>query len=1017
MRSGRSRFMGGGVTAIGFALLTVAMALVASLVQVAATWPLRDGTAASPDPQPGSGVPASRGYSGPAPAAAFRLQHGSRRDSLHATAFVENRGQADGRAAFYLRSGDTTVWVTPGGIVLDLLRAKPSGISDPESWGAHSAPRDPADRKRPEWKRLVVSQRLVGAKPNPEIVGLKPHAATFNYLLGADPAKWRTRLRGFAEVLYRDAWEGVDIRLYGRQGDLKQDFVLRPFADPASIRIAYGGTGRLRVGRDGSLRIPTAFGELRETAPRAYQEIGGRQVDAPVRFRLVSPTEYTFELGSYRRDRPLVIDPTLVFSSYLGGSGDEYGDDIAVDETGHVYLIGHTASLDFPTTPGAFQVVEGDGGSWSDTYVAKLNPSGTDLVYSTYLGGNGRDEPGFGGGGGLAVDAAGNAYVAGGTFSSDFPTTAGAFQPAPAGGLWDGYVVKLNPSGSELLYSSYLGGSADHDFSTDVAVDSSGSAYVTGETRSADFPTVSPLQSAYGGGFNDAFVAKVDPTGSALAYSTFLGGSGGDAGFAGGLTNVDVDTSGNAYVSGSTESPDFPTTPGVFQRELRDADGFVAKLDSAGALLHSTFLGGSSADQVFDVAVDGGGNAYVGGRTFSFDFPTTPGAYQARCGPAFVTKLNASASAPVYSTCLGPSIDGGEAVTAIALDANGAAHLTGVTASPDFPTTSGAVQPNLAGSSDAFVTKLNVSGSALDHSSYLGGSSQDVASGIAVDAAGDVVSATGYTFSPDFPTTAGALQPGLRGTLDAFVSRMRLGPVAPGGGGGGGGGTPGGGGGGTPGGGGDGAVGGAAGGGGGGAIGGAAGGGGGASQAPPPPKVGKTFNAETVSGVVTFKCGSRPERPLEEAEQLPIGCRIDARRGKVRITSAAGNGNTQSGVFSGGVFTVNQETGPKPVTELRLVGKLENCPAPGRASSAARLQAKPGRRLWGKGKGAFRTRGRRSAATVTGTTWLVEDRCDGSTLTKVIRGRVKVRDFVRDITITLTSGQSYVARPRSRGRR
>jgi len=462
--------------------------------------------------------------------------------------------------------------------------------------------------------------------------------------------------------------------------------------------------------------------------------------------------ELGFEVGAYDASLPLVIDPTLVYSTYLGGSGFDYGSGIAVDSAGNAYVTGQTYSTDFPTA-NPFQAARVGG---PDAFVAKLNAAGSALVYSTYLGGNGDDY-----GRGIAVDAAGNAYVTGETGSTNFPT-ANPLQASNAGGNYDAFVAKLNAAGSALVYSTYLGGS-DYDYGYGIAVDAAGNAYVTGETFSTNFPTANPLQASNAGGPN-AFVAKLNAAGSALVYCTYLGGSGGDSG-----QGIAVDAAGNAYVTGETGS-NFPTANPFQASNAGGPDAFVARLNATGsALVYSTYLGGNGNDHGSAIAVDAAGNAYVTGETFSTNFPTANPlrASNAGGGDVFVAKLNAAGSALVYCTYLGGSSwDYG---TGIAVDAAGNAYVTGLTGSTNFPTANPLQAANAGGNYDAFVAKLNAAGSALVYSTYLGGSDTDFGYGIAVDAAGNAY-VTGETYSRNFPT-ANAFQ-NSNSYSDAFIAKL-----------------------------------------------------------------------------------------------------------------------------------------------------------------------------------------------------------------------------------------------------
>jgi Beta-propeller repeat len=416
-------------------------------------------------------------------------------------------------------------------------------------------------------------------------------------------------------------------------------------------------------------------------------------------------------------------------------------------------VTGYTNSTNFPTS----NPLQPTNHSFYNAFVAAIDPTGATLLYSTYLGGSGGDF-----GYGIAVDSADNAYVTGQTSSTDFPTSS-PLQPTNHGG-WDAFVAALDPTGATLLYSTYLGGSGD-DHGQGIAVDNVGNAYVTGVTNSTDFPTANPLQPTYGGGFYDAFVAAIDPTGATLLYSTYLGGSSGDSG-----QGIAVDSFGDAYVTGHTLSTDFPTSNPLQPTNHGDYDAFVAALDPTGAtLLYSTYLGGSSGDSGQGIAVDSFGDAYVTGHTFSTNFPTSNPLQPTNHGntDAFVAALDPTGQTLLYSTYLGgSSYDEGYG---IAVDSAGNAYVTGYTLSTDFPT-SNPLQPTNHGSDDAFVAAIDATGATLLYSSYLGGGSDDIGRGIAVDSAGNAY-VTGYTQSTDFPTS-NPLQPTNHGIYDAFVAKI-----------------------------------------------------------------------------------------------------------------------------------------------------------------------------------------------------------------------------------------------------
>ncbi len=707
--------------------------------------------------------------------------------------FEANQGQTHKDVRFLSRGSGYSLYLTAGEALLVLSTPNPDAKRD-----RRTTPAQPDTKV--QMKTAALRMSLVGAARKPVVSGLDELPGKANYFIGKDPAKWRTNVPTYAKVYYQNVYPGIDLLYYGNQRQLEHDFVVAPGADPKKIVLGFRGMDKLEIDTQGDLVLHTAQGDIRQKRPVVYQEIDGVRHEIDGGYVRKSANRVGFKVAAYDRSQPLVIDPILAYSTYLGGSreepfsvtgnGDDLGRGIAVDTAGNAYVTGYTGSHHFPTTAGAFQPTFG-GGQY-DAFVTKLDPTGSALVYSTYLGGNGGIY-----GIGIAVDAAGNAYVTGAA-SADFPTTPGAFQTAFAGGFGlDAFVTKLNPTGSALVYSTYLGGSGS-DSSRGIAVDADGNAYVTGYAGPGFPTTPAAFQPAYGGGNEgDAFVAKLNPAGSALVYSTFLGGSSGES-----ANGIAVDADGNAYVTGSTNSTNFPTTAGAFQPRLNQglcraysgqvpcSDVFVTKLDATGsAMIYSTYLGGTLGEGSSGIAVDASGNAYVAGVTDSTNFPTTAGAFQPRISDrstcfdpytggyvpcayndAFVTKLDPTGSALVYSTYLG---DNSSSVGGIAVDAAGNAYVTGSTSSPNFPTTPGTLQSTLRVAPDAFVTKLHPSGSALVYSTYLGGGNYDGGSGIAVDAAGSAY-VTGYT-NGDFPTTAGAFQTAHSaptGSPDAFVAKI-----------------------------------------------------------------------------------------------------------------------------------------------------------------------------------------------------------------------------------------------------
>ena len=760
--------------------------------------------------------------------------------------FEANQGQVRGPAQFLSRGLGYMLLLTGDEAVLNL--EKSAVVSGRSSVGTRQKPgvrtQEPEGNtgqgttgNGPRTTDSVLRMKLIGANAGAAVTGMEELPGKSNYFIGNDPNKWRTNVPNYAKVRYQNVYPGVDLVYYGTQGgQLEYDFVVAPGGDAHSIGLSFQGAGKIRVDkRTGDLVLALAGNELRFRKPVVYQPTSGSALPSDRhaingRFVLTGRNQIGFQVAAYDRRAPLIIDPVLIYSTYLGGARFNLGIRVAVDASGGAYVAGTTNSSDFPMTAGVFNSLLHSGGTCTapnnvsfpcpDAFVTKLDPTGTTLVYSTYLGGSQAD-----GATGISVDSSGNAYVTGATGSTDFPTTGGAFQKSATAGRAHAFATKLNATGSALIYSTYLGGSRD-DGSTISALGSGDHLYVAGLTTSLDFPTTpGAFQKAHSAGScgnpsnprpcADGFIAKLNGEGSGLIYSTYLGGSN-----EGAVLGLAVDSAGSAYATGATLATDFPTakalqgsvstaTCGPPQTPRPCFHAFVSKLDYAGTELeYSTYLAGNGGDgSGFGIAVDATGAAYVTGATNSTSFPTSAGAAQTTfgggscgnsshlfdCPDAFVAKLNRTGSTLAYSTYLGgSSFDFG---MAIAVDHAGNAYVVGGTDSLDFPTTdpiqvfkggSCSVGPTYYRSLDAqgfsfdcpnaFLTKINPKGSALLFSTYLGGGSGDVAFGVAVDASGGTYVA-GSTLSSTFPT-ANPFQPSMTGYADAFISKFGSPPTA-----------------------------------------------------------------------------------------------------------------------------------------------------------------------------------------------------------------------------------------------
>jgi Beta-propeller repeat len=580
--------------------------------------------------------------------------------------FIANAGQTDPNVKFQVKGAGHSIYFTPNEI----------------TFTAFQKPTEPGNAPTTS---ATVRSSLANSNPNPTISGLEKLPGFANFILGEDSSQWHTDVPTFNGVVYQNVYQGIDRIFKGTEGQLKSEFLVAPFADPSQIKMNYSGVNNIRLRDDGALILETPLGELIDNAPIVYQDINGQRVNVPAAYNLLGNNQVNFSLGEFDRTQPLVIDPVLAYSTYLGGSGYDAANRMTVDSTGAAYIIGTTNNTNFTTTPGAYQTTPA---GQADFLVTKINPEGTALVYSTYIGGTG-NEYGFG----IALDSQGNAYLTG-QVDPGYPTTLGSFQPTIPS--YNTGVTKLNATGNALVYSTFLGGSGN-SLGNGIAVDSSGNVYVTGLAGDG-FPTIpNESQPAYGGGI-DAFVTKVNPTGSGLVYSTYFGGSAREDAQA-----IALDNNGNAYITGITYSTNFPAYPistipqlaSVFQRTIGGGqyDAFVTKFDINGETAYATYLGGNGNEKGTDIAVDSAGNAYVAGITTSTNFPTASPIQALKAGAgndtlsgddAFVSKVSPSGTDLIYSTYLGGS--GNDNGNRITVDSANNVYVTGETTSTNFPT-------------------------------------------------------------------------------------------------------------------------------------------------------------------------------------------------------------------------------------------------------------------------------------------------------------------------------------------
>lgn len=603
----------------------------------------------------------------------------------------------------------------------------------------------------------VAKMRLIGGDAEARPTGMDPVRGVSNYFFGSDRNQWRTGVPHYGKVRYAGIYPEIDLVFYGSKDELEYDFVVSPGADPQAIRLQFEGAGELRINDRGDLTLGGTAARMVHRRPVIYQvdqEGTRRTVDG--RYRLSDDNVVSFELDSYDTTLPLVVDPLVEFATLFGGSGLDIAVAIDIDGEGNLYLAGGTDSMDLAVGDSFQTELRGR----SDLFVAKLNPSGDELIYATYFGGS---EVEFGD---LAVDVKGNAYLTGGTASSDFPTL-NALAPNFSGGGLDAFVAKLNPSGTALIYSTYLGGSMSENKGGlgRIAVDSEGAAYVTGITDSTDFPTAQALQPTYAGGAYDAFVTKISPDGSALVYSTYLGGNGVESEYS--SNAIAVDAAGNAYVAGTTDSEDFPTANPLQATKRGAYDAFVTKISPDGSTLaYSTYIGREAGGVAAnDIAVDADGATYIVGYTTAFSPDSEfPGGEFPRFPPpglpfdGFVSKLSVDGSTIVYSEYLASSED--DFAERIAVDMGGNVW-TGVSTGTEFPTTTDAAYRN----GWYVLAKLNPEGEVV-YATYFP-SIADIVPGDIGEAY--LAGSTNGTIAP--LATPGAFQTELLG-MDAYIAKI-----------------------------------------------------------------------------------------------------------------------------------------------------------------------------------------------------------------------------------------------------
>lgn len=669
--------------------------------------------------------------------------------------FTANNGQWDNQIKFRANSGGAILWFSSDGAYSQFNRV----IEPEQNIDEHLMPDQERELKNIE--TMMIKTSFVGSNQNARVVGLDEIEYKCNYFLGNDPTNWQIDVPNYQAVIYKGIYEGIDLKYYGNDRQMEYDLIIAPGADYRKIEIEYEGAESISVNKEGQLVVKTKWNEVIEKRPIIYQENDNKRIPIYGEYKITDNNKFSFELDDYDISLPVVIDPVLEYSTYLGGSDLEIGLGIEVDASGMAYVVGWTSSVDFPTLNQYQDTLNNS----PDVFVTKMNSSGNGLIYSTYLGGSNNDY-----GISIALDSSGSVYITGQTESDDFPTV-NSYQSVHKYDR-DAFVVKLNNSGNDLIYSTYLGDNG-YDVGRDIAVDNSGAAYITGRTSSSYFPTLNAYHDMKWGEW-DAFVTKLNSSGNSLIYSTYLGGSEVyNNYFPEYAEGIIVDDLGFAYVTGRTNASNFPLVNPLQSSMMGVEDAFVSKLNSTGdSLVFSTYLGGDGADFGYDLGIDKSGSVYVTGYTESSDFPVKNPYNESLQGSrdAFVSKISSAGDSLIYSTYFG----GGDIddATDIEVDKYGLAYIVGTTSSLDLPTLD-YYQDVLRGVDDAFVAKLNNLGNGLVYSTYIGGDSTEIGYNLAIDAIGSVF-ITGNTHSDNFPTL-NPVQDTLSGSFDAIVLKFQKG--------------------------------------------------------------------------------------------------------------------------------------------------------------------------------------------------------------------------------------------------
>lgn len=674
--------------------------------------------------------------------------------------FVENQGQVNKLVEYFVSIPQGAVYFTSHGMTYKFFK--------------------PQDSKK-SVQVNSIKMNFLGANKRPKITGMEKSGTLMNYFLGDDPQKWVSGAPSFSGIYYQELYPQIDLKVYGQEGRFKQEYLVKTGGSIDDIRLQYQGVEKIQVNEKGQLEIFSPYGVIREDAPFSYQVIDGQRVTVDTKFCLDKDNTIGFLVDEYRKDLDLIIDPILLYSTFLGGKKGDWAYEVFYDKYGNAYVTGDTYSNDFPLTAGAIDKTIDTRG---DAFIAKLDAKGENLLFSTLLGGTGWDA-----GEGIKVDSLGRIYVAGITQARNFPITQKAYDKTFNGGDEDIFVAILAPDGDKLLYSTYVGGNGDDDSNELVIYEANNKEtsqadsaakfaeiIVLGETYSKNFPIKKGAYDTTHNGDDDSVIFSLNAKGK-LAWSTYLGGSNEED-----SKWIEIDEKKNIYVAGYTESKDFPTSEFAYDKTYNgEEDTFVAKLNPTGSkLLYSTYFGGSGDDRAEGLGLDPDGNIVVAGATKSNNMPTTQNAfsksYNGGGKDGFVVKFDPMLESLIFSTYFGGR--GADDIEEMCLDAAGRIYLSGDGDSINFPITKDAYQKNLRGGEDFFLSLLSADGTELIYSTFIGGSRDDDSSLVAIDSNGNCY-VGGYTGSPDFPTTKGVVDKAFGGSMEAWVAKFKFPAAGP----------------------------------------------------------------------------------------------------------------------------------------------------------------------------------------------------------------------------------------------